>query len=413
MRFGEGGPRILRNIDPKDFRVARRGTSRAINRQIALTLIRTQEPLSRADLARLMKVRRGAVGLLVNELIAEGLIFEGAKGEAKRGRKPHFLYVDSRGRCVVAVDVRASRTFLVLTDMLGRPIVEISSFPTVRDPVALVRELAQRIRRLLDDHAEAGKCYGVGVVVPGMVDHKTSRVLQAPTLGWRDVDLRPALASATGFPVHVENSGKACVLAQMWAGTANAGGADIVFVNISDGVGVGIIVNGELLRGRHNVAGEFGHVPLSIDGPRCTCGASGCWETYVSNLATLSRYFGRTVAESAASPDVDMTVDDLIARARGGDAKAVATLQSTARYLGLGLGSIVNALDPARIYLSGEITGAWDLIETIVRAGLDESALGPTRGLTEIAVVPVADYPRLRGAATLVVIPTFAAPALA
>jgi N-acetylglucosamine repressor len=359
-----------------------------------------------------MKVRRGAVGLLVNELIAEGRIFEGAKGEAKRGRKPHFLHVDSRGRCVVAVDVRASRTFIMITDVLGKQLADIASFPTPREPAALIRELASRIKRTLRAHEEMGKCEGIGVVVPGMVDHKTSGVLQAPTLGWRDVAIRQPLAEATGFPTYVENAAKACVLAQMWTGPTDVG-ADIAFVNISDGVGVGIIVNGELLRGRHNVAGEFGHVPLSIDGPRCTCGASGCWETYVSNLATLSRYFDRSLAESAAAPASEITVEDVIARARSGDARARATLQSTARYLGLGLGSIVNAMDPARIYLSGEITGAWDLIETIVRTGLNESALGPTRGLTEIAVVPVSDYPRLRGAATLVVMPTFAAPALA
>jgi predicted NBD/HSP70 family sugar kinase len=360
-----------------------------------------------------MEVRRGAVGLLVNELIAEGLIFEGAKGMAKRGRRPQFLHVDSRGRCVVAVDIRASRTFLVLADILGRPLVDVTSFLTPRDPAALVAELARRIGARLGEHADAGTCQGVGVVVPGIVEHATRRVLQAPTLGWRDVDLLKPLAAATGYAIHVENSAKACVLAQLWAESPGADRGDIVFVSISDGVGVGIVVNGELMRGRHNVAGEFGHVPLSIEGPRCACGASGCWETYVSNLATLSRYSGRSRAGSAASPSTDLTVDELILRARGGDAKAAASLQSTARYLGLGLGSIVNALDPARIYLSGEITGAWDLIEAIVRAGLAEVALGPTRGRTEIAIVPVADYPRLRGAATLAVMATFAAPALA
>ena len=68
---------------------------------------------------------------------------------------------------------------------------------------------------------------------------------------------------------------------------------DLVFVSVSDGVGVGVVMGGEVLRGSHNIAGEFGHVPLSLDGPRCSCGTNGCWEAYVSNLATLARYFGR------------------------------------------------------------------------------------------------------------------------
>ena len=97
------------------MRAARRGLPREINRQIALNLVRARQPLSRADLARLMGIRRGAVSLIVNDLIAEGLLFEGATGETARGRKPTFLYVDSRRRCVLAVDIRPTRTSMMLT----------------------------------------------------------------------------------------------------------------------------------------------------------------------------------------------------------------------------------------------------------------------------------------------------------
>jgi predicted transcriptional regulator len=257
----------MRKINPNNFQVATRGTSREINRQIALNLVRTHQPISRADLARIMGLRRGAVSLIVNDLLAEGLIFEGATGESHRGRKPTFLYIDSRERCVVAVDIRVTRTFLMVTDLLGRQLVGVISFPTERDPRRLVVELGKRIKKVLTEHKEAGACKGVGVVVPGMVDRKTRRIIHAPTLGWRDVEIRESLAAATGLPIHVENSGKACALAQMWAarGDAEAVG-DLVFVSVSDGIGVGVVVNGEVLRGHHNIAGEFGHVPLSIDG---------------------------------------------------------------------------------------------------------------------------------------------------
>ena len=119
------------------------------------------------------------------------------------------------------------------------------------------------------------------------------RVLHAPTLGWRDVDFRDLLAKATRLPVELENSGRACALAQLWAmhGGGDSPSGDFVFVSVSDGLGVGVCFQREVLRGRHNLAGEFGHIPLSIDGPRCSCGSTGCWEAYVSNRATLSRYF--------------------------------------------------------------------------------------------------------------------------
>jgi predicted NBD/HSP70 family sugar kinase len=406
----------MRKINPHDFKVARRGTSREINRQIALNLIRTHQPISRADLARLMNVRRGVASLLVSELLSESLIFEGALGEAVgRGRRPTFLYIDSRQRCVVGVDIRASRTYILVTDLMGKQLGVVSSFQTNKDVAVLTQELARRIKQTLADK-EIGSCAGVGVVVPGMVDPALGRVLHAPTLGWRDVNLRDPLAAALGIPVQVENSGKACALAQLWSTRSDmAAAANSVFVSISDGVGTGIVVNGELMRGRHNTAGEFGHVPLSIDGPRCSCGATGCWEAYVSNLATLSRYFGHDLAEARPrdAKTASFTVEDLIARARAGDAKALAAINSTARYLGLGLASIINSLDPARIYIGGEITTAWSLIEPIVRGAVRERTLTDFGGTTEIHIVPAEEHPRLRGAVALVAAPAFAAPMVA
>ena len=407
----------MRKINPHDFKVARRGTSREINRQIVLNLIRAHQPISRADLSRLMNVRRGVASLLVSELLGESLIFEGALGEAVgRGRRPTFLYIDSRQRCVVGIDIRASRTYIMLTDLMGKQLGVVSSFQTSKDIDVLTKELARRIKLVLTEFSEVGACEGVGVVAPGMVDPALGRVLHAPTLGWRDVNLRDPLAAALGIPVHIENSGKACALAQLWTTRSDVvASGNSVFVSISDGVGTGVVVNGEVMRGRHNTAGEFGHVPLSIDGPRCSCGATGCWEAYVSNLATLSRYFGHDLSEGRPreAGEASFTVEDLVARARAGDAKALAAVNSTARYLGLGLASIINSVDPARIYIGGEITTAWSLIEPIVRSALRERTLTDFGGATEIHIVPAEEHPRLRGAVALVAAPAFAAPMVA
>jgi N-acetylglucosamine repressor len=398
----------MRSVHHPPLRVATRGTSREINRRIALNLIRLNQPISRADLARLMGTRRGAVSLLVSELIERGAVFEGATGEATRGRKPTFLYIDSRKRCVVAIDIRPTRTFVLVTDLVGQQLASVTSFPTERDPKRFVENLTKRVRALLLENKDLGRCLGVGVVVPGMVEAETGKVLLAPNLGWRDLDLRDPIAKALGLPVQIENSGKACALAQLWATRGAEAPSNFVYLSVSDGLGVGIVLGGELVRGQHNIAGEFGHVPLNVDGPRCGCGAAGCWEAYVSNLATLSRYFGREAGDHSPSSNGTLTVPDLIARARGGDAKALAAILSTGRYLGLGLGSVVNAIDPSHVYIGGEITAAWDLIEATVRAALAERALTPSAAATPILIVPPEQYPRLRGAAALVAAPSFA-----
>ena len=408
----------MRKINTRDFHVATRTTSRDINRRIALNLIREHQPISRADLARRMDVTRGAVSVLVQELIDQEVIYEGATGEAARGRKPTFLHIRTQDRLAVAVDVRFTKTYLMLCDFAGRQLA-LEIYDTVFAIPEFIKDLGARIRRMLKTHGAASNCEGVGVVVPGMVDHRTGRILNAPTLRWREVDIRDRLAAATGLPVQVENSGRACSLARLWLERGEAAATQsFVYVSVSDGVGVGVVVNGELVRGRDEIAGEFGHMPLSLDGPSCMCGRTGCWEAYISNLATLARYFGWNLSklnpnQPRSAGQNSFTVLDMIARARGGDAKAVVAIQSTARFLGLGLATIVNVVNPDIIYLAGEITTAWDLMETIVREALAERALTEAAARTPLHVASAQEHPRLRGAAALIAAPTFAAPRVA
>jgi predicted NBD/HSP70 family sugar kinase len=406
----------MRKINTRSFVRATRSTPREINRQIVLNLVREHQPISRADLARRMDVGRGMVTYLVDELLGEGAIYEGATVSAPRGRKPKMLYVRTRDRLVVAVDVRFSNTFLMLADFAGTPIV-LETFETIPSPKALVAELKTRIARLLATHCGAGQCEGIGLVVPGMVDQRTGRVLNSPQLGWRDVDIRDQLAAATGLSVQIENAPIACALSHMWMG--QRGGdipGDFVYVTVSDGVGAGLVVNRELVRGAANTAGEFGHIPLNLDGPPCLCGNNGCLEAYTSNLATLSRYLGQQLSPTATREllhSTGLTIMDVIARARAGEPRALAALEETARYLGAGLGIIINALNPSQIFVGGEITAAWDHIAPTIRAAIAERTLTRAAAATPIVPDPASSYPRLRGATALVAAPVFAAPQVA
>jgi N-acetylglucosamine repressor len=403
----------VRKIDPRNFQRATRTTTKEINRQIVLNLVREYQPISRADLARRMEVARGIVTPLVNELIEQGLLVEGATGASPRGRKPTLLHVRSHDRLAVAVDVRLSETQLMLSDFSGRSLAT-ELLPTPEDPDELVLALAGRIRRLLEAHSAAGDCEGVGLVVPGMVDHVTGRLVNAPTLGWRDVDLRGALETAVGLPVHIERDAVACALAQMWMGQGADGASDsFAYVTFSDGVGAGLVMGGHVVRGHRDAAGEFGHIPLSLDGPACLCGSRGCWEAYTSNQAVVARYLGRDLSTREAYAQVRgtrLTVSDVVARARAGDAAARAALETTGRYIGVGLAAIVNALNPARLVVGGEIAAGWDLIRPAVLQALAERTL--TQGTAATPVIPEPHDPqtRLRGAAALVVAPMFAAP---
>ena len=405
----------MRKIDTRDFQRATRTTSRDINRRIVLNLVRDHQPISRADLARRMDIGRGVVTSIIQELIDEGTIYEGATGPAARGRRPTMLYVRTQDRLVVAVDVRFSRTFIMLSDFAGTQIA-LESFETIFDPASLVAELVTRIGRLIVAHGAVGRCEGVGLVVPGMVQRATGKVLMSPQLGWRDVSIRDALADGIGLPVLIENAPMACALAQMWLGQRGNSSDNFVYVTVSDGVGAGIVLNGQLIRGATDSAGEFGHNTLDPDGPQCLCGAHGCWEAYTSNQATVSRYLGRELVPlwgGAVHPPTTLTIDDLIARARTGDQRALSAIEATGRYLGIGIGGIVNALNPSQVFVGGEITGAWDMIDGAVRAGIAERALTEEAGRTPVIPEQLGGFPRLRGATALIAAPHFAAPRVA
>jgi N-acetylglucosamine repressor len=405
----------MRKIDTHNFVRATRFTAREINRQIALNLIREHQPISRADLARRMKIGRGMVTALVSELLSEQAIYEGETVDAPRGRKPKMLHLRTRDRLVIAIDVRFSRTYLMMGDFAGTQ-VALETFETLYSPEALVAELADRILRLCRTHGTAGECQGIGLVVPGMVDQQLGVVLNSPQLGWRNVPIRDMLATATGMPVFAENAPIACALAQMWLGQRGSVSTDFVYVTVSEGVGAGIVVNGAALRGHNYTAGEFGHIPLDPNGPHCLCGARGCWEAHTSNLATLGRYLGIDSSPEqmrTALRKSDLTIETLITRARTGDERASAAIADTGRYLGQGLAMIVNALNPSKIYVGGEITAAWDLIEGRLREALRERSLVESAAATPIIPEQVGGHPRLRGAMALVAAPHYAAPQVA
>lgn len=413
----------MRKINTRHFHLATRTTAREVNRQIVLNLIRENQPISRADLARRMRVRRSAVTTLVRELVQSGAIYERGTVTTNRGRRPTQLYVRTRGRLALAADLRPRTTYVAIADFGGR-IIARESFPTPVTPAELVEELAIRADRLRQEHAgdgpTSGDCEGMGFVVPGMVDRRTGRMLYAPILGWRDAEFRGALAERLSLPVYVESAPIACAMARLWlAPEETRGVSSFAYVHVSDGVGVGLVLNGEPLRGEAHTAGEFGHVSLDPNGPLCVCGKRGCWEAFACNSATVARYSRRVLGGQAGAGETRArgrrapSLDEVVRRGLSGEPAAAAAIADTGTYIGRGLATVVNAFNPGRIYLGGEITAAWELLQQPIRDALVAGTLTDAAMATPVvADGSPAEY-RLLGAVALVAAPTFAAPTLA
>jgi predicted NBD/HSP70 family sugar kinase len=384
-------PQAMKVIDPERIQGASSEVVRDINRRIVLNLIRTRHPISRADLARLCGLQRSTISLIVEQLIAESWVVEGPTGRLPRGRRPTFLRLNDE-RVIVGVDIRPTQTTVALADANGK-FTSREVIPTPTDPKTAVDELLDSIRRIMAS-CRGKKLEGVGISLPGRFSHVSDRLVFAPNLKWRDFDLRTPIMKATGVEVELENAANACVLATVWFEHGEAS-RNLVVVTVSEGIGTGILMNGQLVRGLDGMAGEFGHVPLDAKGPVCGCGGRGCWEVFASNRAAL-RYY----AESGAPP-AGLTFVDLLSRADNGDVRAVKALETMAQYLGRGMRMIVAGLAPERIVVVGDLTRSWKRFGPVLAAELRAQVL-PGGSLPRLEPAHEDGMARLRGTVALI-----------
>jgi predicted NBD/HSP70 family sugar kinase len=398
----------MRKIDLTNFRLATSETARQINRRIALNFVRLHQPMSRADLARQSGLQRSTVSSIIDQLIEEGWVTEGAVGHAPRGRRPRHLHLNVERAGILGIDLRPEATTVGLAGVDARFVAQ-TRFATAADPDQFVNDLAAAAVQVRTAHPRM-LCEGVGVCLPGRVD-PSGMLVFAPNLGWGRVPIARMLEDAMQLPVNVDNAANACALAELWFGNHAARVHNIVAVTVSEGLGVGLLLNGQLVHGAASMAGEFGHVTIDENGPPCRCGRRGCWERYASNSAAVNRYLEATGRGSAQPGTPPMRFDELVRLAREGDSHANASLELMGRYLGMGLSNLVMGLAPDVIVIIGEVTGVWDLVGPVALATVKARTLSTTA--TRIIATDPATEPRLRGAVTLVVQQHFGAPLVA
>ena len=345
---------------------------RDINQTIFLHLIRDRQPISRVDIVKATGLQPGTVSAIVNRLIKQKLIYEGVEGPSSGGRPPKYLHVNAESAYVLAIDLGVKESMYAVSDFNGRILTQ-KSVITEGEPKAFLRSLAAEIRDLVRMQYPRARVEAVGVSVPGLVDRAAGTVIVSPNLGWRAVPVRALLEEKLELPVYVENDANAAAFAELWYGPLDEVSArTLLSVLVVEGLGTGLIINGELHVGTSIGLGGFGHMTMDPNGLTCSCGRRGCWETFASNWATLDRY------NAVAKPKSPVrSVSELISFAGQGDAIALETLQITARYLGEGIASLVHGLSPEVVVIGGEITAAWPLIGSIVEGCIKSNYIVP------------------------------------
>src|SRR5918912_1298022 len=278
---------MMRRINLKKASVARSDTIRNINRQIVLNYVRERAPISRAEISHETELQRSTVSLIVDELKDQGLIDE-IEGESTGGRPPTLLQLRAASPIAVGVDVGTTRTVVAISDLAGRVLSE-EEFRTDPSAEKTLEKIVDCTSRLIKKKKEIE---AIGVSLPGLVDPETGNAIFIPYFKWRDWDMAGELEAATGLPVKVDNDANAAALAELWFGRPEIREVrDFVLVLVEEGLGTGIVFDGQVYRGEAGGAGEFGHMTIGSNAPvACAAGSYECWEAFASERAALARY---------------------------------------------------------------------------------------------------------------------------
>jgi predicted NBD/HSP70 family sugar kinase len=388
--MNERALRQLAHVPRLAIQAASSETARDTNRTIILELIRLAGAVSRADLARLSGLQKSTVSAIVEELLESRWICEGETGFSKHGRRPMMLGVNNE-LGVAILDLHPGNAIVAISDFSGKFLVQ-ENVPISSEPQRSIMQLLAAIKRV--SHTEPKKAVqGIGISVPGRVDRVTGQLTFAPNLRWGRFDIRKAIADGTGLPVEIENAANLIILAERWFGSLS-GVQDAVAINVSEGIGTGILAGGHLISGWNGMAGEFGHMQVDAAGLLCGCGNRGCWETLASNQAALRHY--RKLKGKV--PD-SFSYRHLLVDAEDQRPEAVEALRHQFVQIARGLQTILAGLSPEVVLFAGDIVAVWPYFSTILT---EEMPKNLNAELPRIITTADFGMARLRGALALV-----------
>ncbi len=376
--------------------IARHNTIRDINKQIVLNYVRARSPISRAEIARETSLQRSTVSAIVDDLLVENLVEETGTGDSTGGRKPTLLRLKTGIPVAIGVDVTPRETFVVAADLAGN-LLRSEKFPTSSDIVYMNKQITAKVTTLIDAYPSAK--LEIGISIPGIADPSSGGILYIPYFQLADWDIGKRLTEATGLDVIIDNDANAVALAELWFGQEEVRKTrNFITVLVAEGVGTGIIIDGQVYRGENGAAGEFGHMFLAENAPvECSCGRRDCWEAHASEKAILAQY--RSSSGNSANGSID--IEHLIGLAKNGEDNALRVLKSAAKSLGIGISNLIIGFSPQAVIVSGSIVKAWDLIKEDIQI-LGQRSIRQELSNTSIIASTLGDQPTVLGSISLV-----------
>ncbi|MEP7214003.1 MAG: ROK family transcriptional regulator [Acidobacteriota bacterium] len=346
-----------------------------------LSLIRAAQPITRTEIAERLAIDKSTVAEDLTPLIKSGVLLEASADVEGQNRRARVLSFAPGSDYFIGVNLGVRHSQVGITTLTG-DIADEDDFETPKDPKAALRAARERISGLATKHGESGLKM-IGVSVPGMTDADRQTLVFAPNLEWRSVDIANALRINDSAGVVVENDSNAAAMYEARTRINNSQDASMtnfILVRSGTGIGVGLVIGGEVYRGTgigRGMAGEFGHMTIVAGGKPCVCGNRGCWEKYASAASAAWLYLGDR--PPARHENIPRFVE-IVSKAENGDTRSRRTLEKIGEYLGIGIANVIMGVGIPRVIVSGRLVYGWDFIKQPLREAIGRSIVGKMEG---------------------------------
>src|SRR5699024_1706329 len=358
---------FIRRKRMKRSRTGDQNLIKKINKTIVLKAIKEKAPISRAQISKETGLNKATVSTMVSELINDSLVSEMGAGQSSGGRKPVMLYFNNQAGYSIGIDLGVNYILAILTDLSGNIIFEINHPLNTTCISEIEKKLISLIDTLIQKTPKSPyRMIGIGIGVPGIVDNE-GKILFAPNLKWRQIELKNKLEQIFFLPVIIENEANAGAYGEQLYGSKKDV-HNLIYVSFGIGIGTGIIIDGKLFTGATGISGEMGHITIKINGEKCPCGNHGCWELYASESSLLSKATKLSVFKNFK----DLNIDHIIEEAQNNNNEVLQLLNDIGEYIGFGLINIINTFNPELVIIGNrfKVLKKW-LINPINRV-LDE-----------------------------------------
>ncbi len=364
------------------------------NKALVLDTIIKRAPISRATIAQITGLNKGTVSSLVSELLDEKLINESGTGESSGGRRPVMLLLNEKAGYTISIDLGVTQILAVLTDLRGTIIIEkVQQFEN--DNLDVVQTHLYNLIDYMITHAPTSEygIVGIGVGVPGVITTE-GEILLAPNLGWKKVPLKQMLVDRYKLPIIIENEANAGAYGEKMYGVGQLSN-ELIYASVSIGIGVGLILDGNLYKGLRGFSGEIGHMTIEKDGRVCRCGNKGCWELYASEKALLeqAKELGFT----------HPTITSLIEACESGNEKAIRLFEKIGDYLGVGITNIIHIFNPEQVIIGNSMQIADAYIIPAIKKRIEQNAIGFNKDDVHIHVAKLKHHSTVLGIAAFTI----------